>query len=75
MLSPSRLLSEFLIVLLKIWQLTRWVRPPVCRFTPSCSTYGIQALQRYGPAKGSWLAFKRVCRCHPFDAGGYDPLE
>jgi putative membrane protein insertion efficiency factor len=48
--------------------------PPSCRFTPTCSRYGIDALHRYGFFKGSWLAFWRVLRCNPFHPGGYDPL-
>ena len=46
----------------------------VCRFYPSCSQYAIGALQRYGLIKGSWLAVKRLLRCHPWHVGGYDPV-
>ena len=48
--------------------------PPCCRFYPTCSTYAMQAIEKYGAAKGGWLAFKRIMRCHPFHDGGYDPL-
>lgn len=48
--------------------------PPVCRYTPTCSTYALQAVEKYGPAKGLWLALKRIARCHPFHHGGYDPV-
>lgn len=48
--------------------------PPTCRFTPSCSRYGLDAVKRYGAIRGSWLAAWRVLRCNPFHAGGYDPL-
>lgn len=48
--------------------------PAVCRFTPTCSTYAIQAVEKYGPGKGLWLAFKRILRCHPLNPGGYDPI-
>lgn len=48
--------------------------PPACRFTPSCSQYAIEALRRYGALKGSWLAARRLLRCHPFRPGGYDPV-
>ena len=45
-----------------------------CRFVPSCSEYALEALERHGALKGSWLAARRVCRCHPFSGGGYDPV-
>ncbi|MCS6763271.1 MAG: membrane protein insertion efficiency factor YidD [Candidatus Protistobacter heckmanni] len=45
-----------------------------CRFYPSCSDYAAQAIAAHGPAKGSWLAARRICRCHPFSEGGVDPV-
>ena len=45
-----------------------------CRFTPSCSTYAIEALEAHGAARGTWLATRRVCRCHPWGGQGYDPI-
>ena len=48
--------------------------PPACRYTPSCSSYAIEALQKYGAIKGSWLAIKRIGRCHPWGGSGYDPV-
>lgn len=48
--------------------------PPVCRFTPTCSQYAIEALRKHGPVKGLWLAVKRVLRCHPWGGSGYDPV-
>ena len=48
--------------------------PPTCRFTPSCSTYAFQAIERFGVAQGTWMGFKRICRCNPFCPGGYDPV-
>jgi putative membrane protein insertion efficiency factor len=48
--------------------------PASCRFHPSCSQYGLEAVQRYGAARGSWLTVRRLARCHPFCKGGYDPV-
>lgn len=46
--------------------------PPSCRFIPTCSQYAVEALEKYGAAKGSWLALKRVAKCHPFHRGDHD---
>ena len=48
--------------------------PARCRYTPTCSQYAVEALQIHGPFKGSWLAIKRICRCHPWGGHGYDPV-
>ncbi len=48
--------------------------PPACRYTPTCSTYAIQAIQKHGPFKGGWLAIKRILRCNPWGGSGYDPV-
>ncbi len=50
------------------------LKPPVCRFTPTCSAYGLEAVERYGAARGGWLLVKRLARCQPFSKGGYDPV-
>jgi putative membrane protein insertion efficiency factor len=68
-------MKHVFIFLIKIWQRTfSQVLPPSCRFTPSCSQYGVEAIQKYGAAKGGWLTIKRIGRCHPFNPGGYDPV-
>ncbi|MFC4103859.1 membrane protein insertion efficiency factor YidD [Paenibacillus xanthanilyticus] len=48
------------------------LKPPTCRFYPTCSAYALEAIEKHGAAKGSWLAVKRICRCHPFHPGGLD---
>lgn len=63
------------ISLVRIYQvLISPLFPPSCRFTPSCSSYAITSLQRYGLLKGGWLAIRRVGRCHPWNPGGHDPV-
>jgi putative membrane protein insertion efficiency factor len=47
---------------------------PRCRFYPSCSHYAIEAIESHGALRGSWLSAKRICRCHPFNPGGFDPV-
>lgn len=48
--------------------------PPACIYYPTCSTYAIEALKKYGPLKGTFLAVKRILKCHPFGKGGFDPV-
>ncbi len=61
--------------LIRIYQLTfSRVMPPSCRFTPSCSHYGYEAIEKHGFVKGGWLAVKRIGRCNPLNPGGYDPV-
>ncbi|MGD9047207.1 MAG: membrane protein insertion efficiency factor YidD [Anaerolineae bacterium] len=55
------------------WTFSR-AMPPSCRFTPSCSHYGYEAVEKYGALKGGWMAIRRIGRCHPLNPGGYDPV-
>lgn len=63
------------LLLIRLYQKTiSRILPPSCRFTPSCSHYGYEAIEKYGFLKGGWMAVKRIGRCHPFHPGGYDPV-
>jgi len=50
------------------------LKPPMCRYLPTCSSYAREAITRYGTVRGGWLATKRICRCHPWGGHGYDPV-
>ena len=64
-----------LVILVRIYQTgISPLLPPSCRYYPSCSTYAIQALEKHGALRGGWLAVRRVVRCNPFRAGGFDPV-
>ena len=68
-------MSRLLQFLIRAYQVT--ISPLLgshCRFTPTCSAYAMEAIERYGALKGSWLAVKRIGRCHPLCDGGYDPV-
>ena len=67
-------MKKILIGIIKIYQWFSKFTPPVCRFTPTCSQYTIEAIEKYGALKGIWLGIKRICRCHPGNKGGYDPV-
>jgi|TARA_R110000787_G_scaffold47085_9_gene114032 putative membrane protein insertion efficiency factor len=68
-------IGRLLILIARAWQLgPSRILPPSCRFAPSCSEYAILAIRKYGAIKGSWLAGKRLMRCHPWGGSGYDPV-
>lgn len=72
-------MNEWLVRLLS-WPIRFYQRyispltPPSCRFTPTCSAYALEALCKHGPWKGTWLAVRRLLRCHPWGGHGYDPV-
>ncbi len=71
----SRLLAALLLMPIRFYQMA--ISPllgPSCRYTPTCSEYARQAIVKYGPFKGLWLAVKRLLRCHPWGGSGYDPV-
>ena len=67
--------SHFFIFLIRLYQ---YLLSPVlgasCRYTPTCSQYGMEAIQKYGPFKGGWLTLKRIARCNPWGGHGHDPV-
>lgn len=69
------MLKQIPLLLIRLYQKTlSRILPPSCRFTPSCSHYSYEAIEKYGIVKGGWLAIRRIGRCHPFNPGGYDPV-
>jgi len=69
-------LKKVIIILIRGYQ--KFISPlflPSCRFYPTCSLYFLQAVEKYGALKGSYLGIKRILKCHPFHPGGYDPLK
>ncbi|MDF3076664.1 MAG: rane protein insertion efficiency factor YidD [Sphingobacteriaceae bacterium] len=69
------LIGKLFLILIKAYQ---YLLSPLlgasCRYTPTCSQYGIEAIQKYGPFKGGWLTLKRIGRCHPWGSHGHDPV-
>jgi len=71
------MLKKLLILLIKFYR--KFISPlkgkPSCRFYPTCSQYALEAVTRYGALKGSYLAIRRLLKCHPFNPGGFDPVK
>ena len=71
----SQLLTYPFILLVRFYQVAiSPLKPPTCRFSPTCSTYALEALKKYGLLKGGRLAIRRIMRCHPWGGSGYDPV-
>ncbi|NVO19080.1 MAG: membrane protein insertion efficiency factor YidD [Bacteroidetes bacterium] len=71
----KKLVSKFMVMLIRVYQyaISPYL-PPSCRYTPSCSAYGIEAITKHGPFKGGWLTIKRIASCNPWGGSGYDPV-
>lgn len=66
--------ARLLVALVRLYRATTAFRGPRCRFTPSCSSYAVEALTVHGAVRGLWLSIRRVGRCHPWHPGGHDPV-
>ena len=70
-----RIITYPFVILVRFYQIAiSPLKPPTCRFTPTCSSYALEALKRYGLFKGGMLAIRRIMRCHPWGGSGYDPV-
>jgi putative membrane protein insertion efficiency factor len=71
---PPGPVAKALLAAVRAYQAARWGRPTGCRFVPTCSAYAAGAIERHGAVSGSWLAVKRLARCHPWGGHGVDPV-
>ncbi|MDR2084793.1 MAG: membrane protein insertion efficiency factor YidD [Bacteroidales bacterium] len=70
-----KIISKILIGIIRFYQMSiSPYLPSTCRYQPTCSQYGIEAIRKHGPFKGSWLTFKRILSCNPWGGSGYDPV-
>lgn len=67
-------MKKIALFLISVYQKISALTPSRCRFYPTCSEYTKQAIERYGIFRGGWLGAKRICKCHPLNEGGYDPV-
>jgi len=69
-------MKKFVLFLIKMYRkYISPMKPPTCKYTPTCSMYAVQAIEKYGLLKGGAMAFFRILRCNPFSKGGYDPVK
>jgi len=74
-MTPPSLPARLLVWSIRCYQRFSVYTPGVCRFQPTCSEYTAVAITRYGAVRGAWLGLRRLLRCHPFQPGGYDPVQ
>lgn len=74
-MSRKRIIRKLAIAPIRFYQMSiSPMFPAACRYTPTCSQYAVEAIERHGALRGGWLAVKRICRCHPWGGYGYDPV-
>lgn len=67
-------MKTLLVIAIRLYQFATFWAPPTCRYQPTCSGYGLRAIEVHGALKGTYLAARRILRCHPWHEGGYDPV-